>query len=161
MADVLTDGNTRVAYAPTISNIAAPTTTELNAGILLQSVLTADGLVNFESSTDKVDNTALNSKFSTAVPGRPSFGDTRLRLKKQASGDTAYSTLITATAGYIVIRRDVAETTAWTSTQPVEVYPIICGEVSLLPPDGGNQSVRKYEVPVIISAQPNLRAVVA
>jgi hypothetical protein len=161
MSDVLTDGNTRVAYVPTISSIAAPTTTELNAGILLQSVMSADGLVGFESATDKVDNTALNSKFGTTVPGRPNFSDTRLRLKKQGAGDTTYTTLVYGTAGYIVIRRDIAETTAWASAQVIEVYPIICGEVSLLPPDGGNQSVRKYEVPLAISSQPNLRAAVA
>lgn len=161
MSDSLTDGNTRVAYVPTIANIAAPTTSELNAGILLQSVMTADGLVGFESATDKVDNTALNSKFGTTVPGRPSFSDTRLRFKKQTSGDTAYTTLVYGTGGFIVVRRDTPETTAWTSAQAVETYPITCGEVSLLPPDGGNQSIRKYEVPVAISAQPNLRAAVA
>jgi hypothetical protein len=37
MADIIVDGQTRVAYVPTIANIAAPTTTELNAGTLLQS----------------------------------------------------------------------------------------------------------------------------
>ena len=32
MADIIVDGQTKVYYVPTISNIAAPTTAELNAG---------------------------------------------------------------------------------------------------------------------------------
>ena len=58
MADIIVDGKTRVAYVPTIANIAAPTTTELNAGTLLQSTLIPAGLEGFENSTAEVDNTS-------------------------------------------------------------------------------------------------------
>lgn len=158
MADVLADGMTRVAYVAAISNEAAPTTTELNAGILLQSVITADGLVGFEASTAEVDTTALDSTFDTKTIGRDSFSGTALRLKKQATGDTAYTTLTRATTGFIVIRRDVASTTAWTAAQSVEVYPIICGQSKFLPPEAN--SVRRYEVPTMINDDATLRATV-
>lgn len=159
MADIPTDGNTRVAYVPTIANIAAPTTTELNAGTLLQSVITSDGLVGFEPTTSDVDNTALNSTFNTVTIGRDQYSGTMLRFKKQSGTDTAYATLTRGTSGYIVIRRDIAETTAWTSTQAVEVYPVTFGQTRRLTPEGN--SLTRWEVDTKITSAPQIRAAVA
>ena len=159
MADVLADGMTRVAFVGTIANINAPTVAELNAGILLQNVITADGLMGFEASTAEVDNSALASTFDTKTIGRDSYSGTGLRMKKQTSPDTAYTTLSRGTSGFIAIRRDIAETTAWASTQPLEVYPVTCGQKKLLAPEAN--SVRKYEVVTPITSAPSLSAVVA
>lgn len=159
MADVFADGNTRVAYVPAISNIAAPTASELNAGILLQDYMTADGLMGYEATSAEVDTSALSSTFDTKVPGRDSFSGTGLRIKKQSGTDTIFNTLTKNTTGYTVIRRGVASTTAWASSQNVEVYPITCGREKRLQPTAN--SVEKYEIPTMVSAQPNLRAAVA
>lgn len=159
MADFSSDGMTRVAYVPAIANIAAPTTTELNAGILLQSLITADGLEGFEATTSDVDNTALNSLFDTVTIGRDKYSGTMLRMKKQLTGDTAYTTLVRGTTGFIVIRRDVLETTAWTSGQSVEDYPIICGIRRRLKPEGN--TLTKWEVDTKIYLQPSPFAVIA
>ncbi len=160
MADVFADGNVRVAFVASISNIAAPTTAELNAGVLLQSTLTADGLVGFEAETADVDTTSLASTFDTKGIGRDSYSGTMLRLKKQTVGsDTVRTTLTRGTSGNIVIRRGIAETTAWTAAQQVEVYPIICGRRKELTPEPNG--LLKYEVPVKIWQPPNPDAVVA
>lgn len=160
MADVYADGNVRVSYVAAISSQAAPTTTELNAGIQLQSTLTPDGLVGFEATTAEVDNSALNATFDTKTIGRDSYSGTMLRFKKQTVGsDTIRTTLTRGTTGYIVIRRGIAETTAWASTQQIEVYPIICGRRKEITPTAN--SVMKYEVPVMITASPSPDATVA
>lgn len=165
MADSLADGNTRVAYVPTIANIAAPTTAELNAGILLSgaatgTLLTPDGLVGFEATTADVDTSGIDSIYDTVDNGRDSFSGTMLRLKKQTSGDTAFSTLgQKGVTGNVVVRRDMASTTAWASSQAIEVYPIKTGRRRNLPPE--KNSVRKYEVPTKIYSQPNIDAAVA
>ncbi len=160
IADVFADGNTRVAFVPAIANIAAPTTAELNAGTLLQSFMTADGLVGFEAKTAEIDTTAIASTFDTKSIGRDSFAGTLLRLKKQTYGsDTAYATLLRGTAGFVVVRRGILETTAWASSQAVEVYPIVCGQVGYMPPAAN--SIQKYEIPTPITSAPNLRAAVA
>lgn len=160
MADVFADGNTRVAWVPAIANLAAPTTTELNAGILLQSFLTADGLMGFEATSAEVDTSSLASTFDTKTIGRDSFSNTGLRLKKQTYGsDTVYSTLTRGTSGYIAIRRGITETTAWASSQALETYPVTCGQTKYLAPTAN--SVQKYEVPTPITSAPNLRAAVA
>lgn len=158
MADVLADGNTRVAFVAAISNQASPTTVELALGILLQTVITADGLVGLEATTAEVDTTSLASTFDTKTIGRDSFSGTMLRIKKQTGTDTAYDTLVRGTTGFVVVRRDIVETTGWVAAQKVEVYPIICGQKKLLPPE--SNSVRRYEVPIMITAAPSLFATV-
>lgn len=159
MADITADGKTRVAWVPTIANIAAPTTTELNAGMLLQSTLTADGFAGFRPETADVDTSSLDSTFNTMVNGRTSFSGTVLRLKKQTGTDTIFDTLVRDTAGYVVVRRSTTSTTAWASAQKIEVYPALCGEVARLDPEPN--SVERYEIPIKITSTPNLRSAVA
>lgn len=159
MADIIADGKTRVAFVTSIANIAAPTTTELNAGLLLQSLLTADGLGGFQPSTAKVDTSSLASTFSTAKNGRTSFDSPMLTLKRQDTGDTAYTTLIRGATGFIVVRSSVTESTAWTSTQVIRVYPVECGEVQHV--DLEANAIERYQVPLTITSTPNLRSAVA
>lgn len=159
MADIIVDGKIRIYWVTTISNIAAPTTTELNAGIRLDNVVTPDGLVGFEANTAEVDTSAINSKFDFKRPGRVGFEGTMLRLKKQTGTDTVYTTLVYDAEGHVVVRRDTASDTAWASSDDVEVYPAVCGEARFLAPEAN--TVRRYEVPMMISAEPELRAVVA
>lgn len=159
MADVIADGKTRVAYVLTIANIAAPTTAELNAGLLLQSLLTPSGLAGFQPETAKVDTSSLASTFNTARNGRASFGSPSLELKKQDVADTAYTTLIRGTTGFIVVRSSIVESTAWGSTQVIRVYPIECGEVAHV--DVEENTLERYQVPLTVTSSPNLRAAVA
>jgi hypothetical protein len=159
VADISADGNTRVAWVPSIANINAPTTTELNAGMLLQSTLTADGLAGFQPETADTPTTSLDSTFNTVRNGRTSFSGTLLRIKKQDGTDTIYNTLVRDATGYLVIRRSVTSTTAWASAQKVQVYPAVCGETSWMDPE--ENTVERYEVPIKITSSPSLRAAVA
>lgn len=161
MADIPSDGNTRVFFVLAIANQAAPTVAELNAGLALQSLITADGLEGFEADTSDVDNTALNSTFDTVTIGRDKYSGTLLRMKKQTplAGDTAFTTMIRGQAGYVAIRRDIAETTGWASTQGLEVYPVVCGQRKRLKPEGN--TLTRWEAPTKITNAPSLSAVVA
>ena len=159
MADSLADGRTRVTWCSAIANIAAPTTTELNAGTNLTSFMTADGLNGFQPDTASVDTSALDSTFNTKAPGRANYDNTFLRFKKQTGTDTIYNLLTYGTSGFVVIRRDVTSTTANTIGDKVQVFPAQCGEVRDLDPEPN--SIHKYEVPTMITLAPNLRATVA
>jgi hypothetical protein len=164
MADVVADGKTRVYWVTTIATQNAPTTTELNAGIDLTSTLTADGLNGFQPDTAAVDVSSLASTFTANVNGRTSFSSTKLRLKKQASGDTIFTTLVRDTAGFVVIRRSITQSTAWASSQAIEVYPALIGEVARMDPEPN--TVERYELPIMITGGtsgtgPSLRAAVA
>ena len=159
MPDLTADGKTRAYWVTTISNQNAPTTTELNAGIDLTSTLTADGLMGLKPDTADVDTSSLASTFNTTVNGRTSFSKPTLRLKKQSGTDTIFTTLTRDTAGYLVVRRSVAQATAWASAQAVEVYPALCEEVARL--DTEPNTIERYEIGLKITASPSLRAAVA
>jgi hypothetical protein len=108
-----------------------------------------------------VDNTSLASTFDTKLPGRQSFSGTGLVLKKQTATDTVFNLLTTPnTDGYIVIRDGMAESTAWATSQNVEVYPVRTASHSMLGRGEAN-SVLRYRVPTPVTAKPNLKAVVA
>ena len=161
MADIIVDGMTRVAYVPTIANIAAPTVSELNAGTLLQSTLIPTGLEGFENSTAEVDNSSLASTFDTKLPGRQSFSGTAMVFKKQDGTDTVFNLMsVPNTNGYIVIRDGIIESQAWATSDKVEVNPIRTASHSMLGRGEAN-SVLRYRVPTPITSKPNLKAVVA
>ena len=159
MADIVNDGKIKVSWVPTIAVKAAPTVTEIEAGQDLEELITADGLVGFEAETAEVDTTSIASTFDYKQPGRASFSGTLLRLKKQSATDTAFTTLVRGTAGYVVIRRYVDSTDAWAAEDEVSVYPVVCGETRELTPEAN--TVARYEVPMMVSSMPALRAVVA
>lgn len=159
MADVFADAQCRVGYTAAISNIALPTVSELNAGILLHDTITDDGLVGFEATSATIPTTPLSGAFDTTYPGRDSFSGTMIRFKKQTATDTIFNTFTKYTTGFIVIRRGIAVATAWASSQPVEVFPVTCGREKRLQPVPN--SLEKWEMPFTVSSQPNLRAAVA
>jgi hypothetical protein len=158
MADLITDGMTRVAFVLAIANIAAPTTTELNAGTLLHDVMTADGLVGFQPDTADVPTSKFSSTFDTVTAGRISYSGTMLRFCKQDT-DPIFAAMTYKTAGFIVVRRSLLATTAWTAAQKSEVYPVVCGERKRLDPEPN--TLERWEAPLKISSQPNLDATVA
>ena len=161
MADIQVDGQTRVSFFPTCASIAAPTTTELNAGNYLSDTLVMSGLEGWESSTAEIDATALSSTFDTKLPGRISFTGTALVLKKQDGTDTIFNALTTpGTNGFLAIRDGSPAGTAWASANKVEVYPVRTGTHVVLGRGEGN-SLLRYRVPTMVTSAPNLKAVVA
>lgn len=157
MADIVNDGMTKVSFVPTIASIAAPTTSELNAGQALEGFLTPDGL-SMDFGNDEVDTTALSSTFSATLPGRQTLS-TELTLKDQGRGAVPWSTFASKPNGYLVVRRNVAAATAWTSSQDVEVYPVQAGLRRPLPPAANE--VAKFAVTMFHTSAPSMAASVA
>lgn len=125
MADIVSDGMTKVAFVTTISAPAAPTAAEMAAGEDLEGFLTPDGL-GMDFGNDSVDVTALSSTYNAELPGRLTLS-TELTFKHQ--GDTAapFSTFAGKPEGYIVVRRNVDATDAWAENDVIEVYPVQIG----------------------------------
>ncbi len=157
MSDLLADGNCRVSYVPSIASKAAPTTTELNAGTGLESFITPDGL-DISPATAPVDTSSLSSTFTTQGAGRRSYNPA-LTLKRQTGVDGVYNLLQYQVAGFLVVRRNLAASTAWATGQLVEVYPIQFGEVAMLKP--APNEVQKYTAPMFMTADAAPRAVIA
>jgi hypothetical protein len=159
MADLISDGKTRVAWLATVANINAPTTTELNAGADYTQRITPDGL-KVEPSTASVDTSSLASTFDTTTAGRIGF-DNEVTFKRgdNPTDDAPFSTLKYGVAGYLVIRRGVAYGTAWAAGQKVEVYPTTCGEPKNNSPAANE--VMKFTSTMMVTSQPATAATVA
>ncbi len=163
MADSFNDGRIAVWDVPTIANIAAPTVAELNAGFALQCLIDADGgIVGFEPETAEIPNDKLCSVNDSKTIGRESYSNTMIKLYRQGNNtdtDATRARMVRGYTTYIVIRRDLAETTAWAANQKVEVFPVICAGRKEEP--YAKNSVHKYNVPTMITGATNLNAVVA
>ena len=157
MPDMLADGTTKVSFVTTISNIAAPTVAELNAGTALEALITPDGL-DVTPSTNAVATGALNSTVDTEAAGRRKF-DISLTLKRQTGTDTPVNLFPYQTAGYLVVRDNIASSTAWAASQKVQVYPVQSGEPNRVKPAANE--VKKLTVGFFVTADPNTNATVA
>lgn len=159
MADLISDGKTRVYWVSTISNINAPTTAELNAGSDYTARITPDGL-KIDPSTADVDTSSLASTFDTKTVGRVGY-DTELTFKRGSTGgeDLPFTTLKYGVSGYLVVRRGLDYATAWAATQKAEVYPITCGEPQNVSPAANE--VLKFISPMKVTAPPATAATVA
>lgn len=157
MSDLFVDGYIKCSFVPTIANIAAPTTTELNAGTSLESFITPTGL-QIKPTTATVDTSNVASTFTTQAAGRRSFAIT-VEMKRQTPTDTAYNLLPYRTSGYLVVRRTLTAATAYASGQTVEVYPVTTGEPETAPPAANE--VQKFTSSMMVTSDPNTRAVIA
>ena len=149
--NMLVDGTVRASFVTSIASKAAPTTTELNAGISLEAIATPDGL-DVPGSTASIDLSSLASTFSTSGVGRRSFGPINLILKRQnqlAASDPARATLVYQAIGFLVVRRGIAVATAWTTGQEVEVYPVQVGQP--MPVKPAANSLHTYTVPLYVT----------
>jgi hypothetical protein len=161
MADIIMDGYVKVWSVPTIANIAAPTTAELNAGTNLGALLLKDGLRGFTPDTGTVDTTALSSTYGTNAPGLISLSKGSLWVKAQTQAtETIRSVFIFGYTTNIVIRRNGSlETVAWTATDKSEVWPIKCG--ARIDGDFASNEVQKFGVEIFFYVAPNQSAIVA
>lgn len=153
------DGKIRVTWATTIANKAAPTTTELNAGTLLQAFITKDGLT-VPADQNNVDVAVLSDTFDAQTVG--SFGGaieiTGVRDDTPAS-DTFWNLCVYGTTGYIVIRRGPTAATAWGVGNKVEVYPAIMHQP--VPAQTGGNTMGQFTMQFPVTSQPELKATVA
>jgi len=156
---IAVDGTVRVSWVTSIASISAPTAAELTAGLLLTSILTPDGVQNFQPSTASIPTSSLADTFDTVGAGRTSFQTAILQFYKQPSADTAYTTLIRNAAGFVAIRRYIATATAYTAAQSCQVYPAICGDP--IDMDAAPNEAAKWQAQIFISSAPALRAVIA
>lgn len=157
MARYVHEGNTKVAWVTTISNIAAPTVAELTAGTDLSELLTKDGL-STPGSQNMVDSSTLADTFDAQRVGSWG-GGISLTGFRDAASDTFWDLAVYGTEGFLVVRRGIPYDTAWTAGQDVEVYPAEMHEPA---PNNtaANEEVRST-LAMAVTSQPNKRAVVA
>ena len=156
MAARLNDNNIKVWWVTTLSSTTSPTASQISAGTAIESWITADGL---EISQDQnfVDVSVLNSASELQDFGRSKL-DASLTMKRDST-DTAWTTFASQPSGYLVVRRGVANTTAATASQKVEVYPV---KASIrMPIKPASNDMEKFTVKFALTADYVTEATVA
>lgn len=159
MADLISDGKTKVAWATAISSVSAPTVAELTAAQDFTTRVTPDGLKT-DASTESVDTSSLASTFTTSEAGRRGY-DIEVTFKRgdTPTEDAPWATLKYKTYGFLIVRRGVAYDTAFSADQEIEVYPVVCGERQSAAPAANE--VSKFVSPMMLREEPDTAALVA
>jgi len=121
---VASDGNLLVAFVPTgnplsVANLIAGTTKAITYSL-------TPGGFNRSTAQDTISDERLTNAQLFEQAGRVKemleveyvYGD---------AGDVASAALTKGVAGWVVVRYAVANATAWTIGQKVDVIPILCG----------------------------------
>jgi hypothetical protein len=157
MARYVPDGYTRVSWVTTISNIAAPTAAELNAGTHITPFLTKDGLT-VPADQNMVDNASLAETFDAELVG--SWGGAiELTGFRDDTADTLWNLAVYRTNGYLVVRRGVAVATTFAAAQKVEVYPAQMHNP--VPSPTAQNTQQRFTLRLAVTAEPNLKSTVA
>lgn len=163
MADIASDGNIRVTWVSGLSGIAnksAPTVAELNGGLLLTSIIAADGFTGWQADNAKTNARKLDSTFTAQGVGTVSIEDAMARFYKQTGTDTIFTTLVKNANGFVVVRPSLPSSTAWASSQLlIGVYPVTCMQRRWL--DREENTMERYEVPFAIREEPAFDVTVA
>lgn len=159
MGDMLSDGNNKVSFVPSIADVSAPTVAELTSGTSLECLIMSDGL---DISTDETAVSApkLCDTIDAEQPGR---AKTTIQLtcvrKDVPAEDIAWTLLQRNLTGYLAVRRGITHDTAFAATQVVEVYPVKFGARRPIKPEANG--VEKFMSQGYNTGAPELDAVVA
>lgn len=126
MSRYIGPGKVEIWFVPTIADITAPTTTQLNAGTAI-SPYVVDGGADFPNPGTTVDASDGGSAFDKQVRGTTGGQKAVLTCHRddQKANDTAWTTLAPTTQGFIAIApRGLATFGTWAVGDAVDVFAI-------------------------------------
>jgi hypothetical protein len=160
VTDIIGDGKEAWYLALSIANMAAPTVAEISAGTRISQWMTKDGATGFSPETADAPTSGIETTFDTAVNGRRTYSNTRLRFKKQTGTDYVYTTMTPDAIVYLVRRRSLAAATVAPATgQACQVFQVMCGETAWV--DVEDNMPERFDIPVKMMVEPKLRASIA
>jgi hypothetical protein len=93
-------GKTRVYFCTSISNPAAPTAAEINAGTNLSA--NVNDMAGFSYSTNQLPTPALDSAFTPSIGGPQVTDDSSITIYLDSASNPLRTTLAVGAAGFIV-----------------------------------------------------------
>lgn len=146
-AGVKAEGNLKVAYVPTIANLATPTVTECTAaGALDISFFLLAGQFKPSGEQARGDDRRVGSKqtFDTLGREKSTIDDLIYIADPQAAAATpankAMELFQAGVSGYFVVRYGLdAETVDFVAAQKVDIWPIIFGAQNKVPLDDNDE----------------------
>ena len=163
MAKMLSDARRKLAWVPTIADPSAPTVAELEAGIDISCLVTANNFQLGATGENAIDDPALCAEGNDQAPGRKTYAAAMDFYRwTETLEDVAWAAFQdSGESGYLVMRIGEDYRTDWTAAQEVQVYEALTGTPMLLTPDaaGGFEKFRQNFY--IQSSGTDERAVVA
>ena len=158
MDKLVHDGNVKVHYLPTVSDIAEPTEAEITAGDDLTPAIPSDGV----ATTNNRNNASISMLDSSFVPEQVGTWGTGITLKfardrggaSDPAGDVAFALFSERGPGFLLISRfgDPVDGSV------VEVYPVENHKPA--PLATAENAYQQYEVQLAVTDEPNYLAVV-
>lgn len=157
MARQVYEGKTNVYWATSVSSKTAPTVAEITAAVALTNFVAKDG-VAVNITTNNVDSATIAETFDAEVVGSWG-GEIELTMFRDNSADTAWTTCVYGTAGYLIIDRFRASGTLPSAGHKVEVFPAQMHQPS--PENSAANTLLRFKEKFAVTSAPALTATVA
>lgn len=155
MVRVIADGEVKVAFVSGgVTTKTAPTFAEVTSGTDITSYLQS---LDTPLDGESVDSSDLSSAFNKNVAGTYGGGASATMYRDDTT-DTAWTTFPRNTTGDIVIRRFGGSTTAFATSDSVEVWPVRV--ITRSPATMDRNSVQSFSVDFATTEEPALIATV-
>lgn len=129
MAKYAPPGVSEVAFTQTVSDYTAITAAEANAGTDLTAFIRT--LPTIPRTANLVDVATLDSKFEKRQVGTRGGDVISLEILRDDGTDTAYTTLVEDTAGYLIVaRKGLATAGTFATSDVVDVFPVTVASVA-------------------------------
>lgn len=154
------DGNVRTDIVPAVANINAPTTAEATAATAknLSCYITAGGFT-FAPEQETIADERECDTFVASQPGRVSTGSPTITVidntgtTLSATYNVAVDALVPGTTIYIIRRYGLPFSTAFASTQKVDVIKAVVGKKQRIQPEANSVFRSTYPLFVVDFAQ--------
>lgn len=141
--------HTRVALAASITDLNAPTVSELTAATDIACDLTQDGL-DLSKSTGSVEVTRWASRFAARRPTRYEFSRPELVGFRFSPPDSEvlWDAAVFRAVKFLVVRRGLDVDAPWAAGQKVETYWFMFGKRTVAPSDADDLTT--FSVPLFV-----------
>lgn len=163
MPKMLAAQNRKLTWVLTLADPSAPTVTELNAGLDLECLVSAQNFQLGATDEDTITDPALCSNSNSSVPGRVTYnGEMDFFRWTTDPEDEAWTTFTEAgLSGFLVQRLGIPHTTAWAALQDCQTYEAVTGTPMIQTPDNNVTGYEKFRQKFFIQDQVDEHAAVA
>lgn len=158
MADLSYDGSVLAYWVTTLSAPANPTAVQILAGVPLHPQMTPSGLA-YGSGNDTIDNSKINSTFTTNAVGRRNFAPQVTIIRDSTDSGGIEAALTFKAVGFLVIRKNKLASVVLAAGDKVDVFPGQIGNAQ--PNDPAPNTLQTLTYQVTMTGDANLNVTVA
>lgn len=162
MPKMLAAQNRKLTWVTTIVDLSAPTVAELEAGVDLECLVSAQNFQLGATDEEEITDPAICSNSNSSTPGRVKYAAEMDFFRWTTDPeDIAWTTFTEAGLhGFLVQRLGVQHDAAYAASQDVQVYEAVTGTPMIQTPDNNVTGYEKFREKFYIQDQVDEHAVV-